>query len=126
MKENNDEVDAPLWMVVELMGHSRTGGLVSKDTQLGTPLLRIEVPMDDGSFVTQLVNPQSIYRLTACEEKIARHAAHNGSHQPIHQWELERHLLESTPPDDDEDRSFFHEYENASDEDEEGESHNEF
>jgi len=60
--------EAPQWAIIELMGHIRYGGQVSKDTQLGTPLLCVEVLQQDGSFVTQLVNLASIYRITMCDE----------------------------------------------------------
>lgn len=85
------------WAVIELMGHIRYGGLVSQDTQLGTPLLRVEVPQADGSFVSQLVNPSAIYRITMCSEEIARHAAKSGEHQPLNKWELPAGLLDGRP-----------------------------
>lgn len=84
--------EAPQWAIIELMGHIRYGGLVSKDTQLGTPLLRVEVPQKDGSFVTQLVNPSSIYRITMCDETLGRAAADQGNPKPMNSWEV-RHLL---------------------------------
>lgn len=94
--ETNTNTDAPQWAIIELMGHIRYGGLVSKDTQLGTPLLRVEVPQSDGSFVTQLVNPASIYRITMCDEALGRAAANQGNPKPMNSWEV-KHLL---PPDD--------------------------
>ena len=89
---NTESAPQPVWAVVELMGHVRYGGLVSKDSQLGTPLIRVDIPQEDGSFVSQLVNPSAIYRLTMCEEAIARAAARHGDHKPMDQWTL-RHLL---------------------------------
>lgn len=77
----------PQWAVIELMGHVRYGGLVSKDTQFGTPLLLVQVPVEQG-FVSQFVNPSSLYRMTLCSEAIARAAAASGQHQPLHSWEL--------------------------------------
>jgi hypothetical protein len=94
--------DAPQWAILELMGHIRYGGQVSKDTQFCTPMLRVEVPQPDGkSFVSQLVNPSSIYRLTFCSEEIARYAAKQGQSAPMQAWEL-RHL---GLPDGDEDNT---------------------
>lgn len=78
----------PQWAIVELMGHNRYGGLVSTDTQFGTPLLRVDVPMPDGSTVSQLINPASIYRLTMCSEELARHAAKLGNPRPLESWEM--------------------------------------
>lgn len=99
METNTTNAEAPQWAIIELMGHIRYGGLVSKDTQLGTPLLRVEVPQQDGSFVTQLVNPSSIYRITMCDESLGRAAAAQGNPKPMSQWEL-RHLLPPSDPDD--------------------------
>lgn len=104
MSEENDKTtkEEPTWAVIELMGHIRYGGLVSKDTQLGTPLLRIEVPQKDGSMVSQLVNPSSIYRITMCSEELARAAASQGDSRPMNQWEL-RHMLPEADDTDDTD-----------------------
>jgi hypothetical protein len=85
--ENQESV--PQWAVIELMGHVRYGGLVSKDNQFGTAMLCVDVPQENGSFVTQLVNPTSIYRLTICSESIGRAAAKAGVSLPMRSWELE-------------------------------------
>lgn len=87
--------EAPVWAIVELMGHVRYGGLVSKDNQFGTAMLRVDVPQSDGSFVSQLINPSSLYRVTFCEEALARAAAEQGNPKPLSSWEL-RHL--APPP----------------------------
>ncbi len=92
--ETNTE--APQWAVIELMGHIRYGGQVSKDTQLGTAMLRVDVPQGD-SMITQLINPSSIYRLTMCSEEIARAAAKAGDPKPMGTWELNH--LSITAPD---------------------------
>ena len=85
------------WAILELMGHVKTGALISKDTQFGTALLRAEVPQQDGSFVTQLINPSSLYRVTICEEKIARACAEHATSKPMNSWEL-KHLMPEPPP----------------------------
>lgn len=87
-----------MWAILELMGHVKTGALISKDTQFGTAMLRADVPQKDGSFVTQLVNPSSIYRLTFCSEEIARACADQCATKPMESWEL-RHLLPAPKPD---------------------------
>ncbi|AHF90203.1 hypothetical protein OPIT5_08180 [Opitutaceae bacterium TAV5] len=89
--------DAPAWAIIELMGHIRYGGLVSKDTQFGTPMLRVDVPQAGDSFVSQLINPASLYRITMCTEELARAAASQGDPAPMQQWEV-RHLLPPTAP----------------------------
>jgi hypothetical protein len=88
---------APQWAIIELMGHVRTGGLVSKDNQLGTAMLRVDVPQADGAFVTQLVNPSSIYRITFAAEELARAAARSNQAAPISQWELQQALPAPRP-----------------------------
>jgi hypothetical protein len=96
--------ETPVWAIVELMGHVRYGGKVSKDNHFGTAMLRIDVPQADGTFVSQLINPSSLYRLTMCSEELARAAANQGNPRPMSSWEV-RHLLpapEQTPePDED-------------------------
>ncbi len=103
MNTDSNNTSAPQWAVIELMGHVRYGGLVSKDNQFGTAMLRVDVPQKDGSFVSQLINPASLYRITLCSEEIGRVAASQGDAKPMHQWELQ-HLLprsaESAPEDE--------------------------
>jgi hypothetical protein len=91
--------EAPQWAVIELMGHIRYGGQVSKDNQLGTAMLRVDVPQGD-SMITQLINPSSIYRLTMCSEEIARAAAKAGDPKPMGTWEL-KHLAIAAPSEPD-------------------------
>jgi len=84
-----DDENKPRWAIVELMGHVRYGGLVSKDTMLGTAMLRIDVPTNATEFATQLINPASLYRLTFSTEALARLAAKSGQQRPIDEWEIE-------------------------------------
>jgi len=100
---DTNETPSPKWAVIELMGHGRAAGLVSKDTEYGTPLLRLEVPQHDGTYATQLINPSSIYRMSFCEESIARHAASSFRQPPISEYTI-RHLAPPEPDDDDDDR----------------------
>lgn len=83
---------APQWAIIELLGHIRYGGTITTDTQLGTSMLRVEVPQEDGSFVSQLINPASIYRVTFSDEALARAAAILGNPKPISMWEV-KHLI---------------------------------
>ena len=98
--QNTTPPEAPQWAVIELMGHIRYGGQVSKDNQLGTAMLRVDVPQGD-TFITQLVNPSSIYRLTMCSEEIARAAANAGDPKPMGTWELRHLSLAGDAEDDD-------------------------
>lgn len=60
------------WAIVELMGRSKVAGRISRDTQFGTGMLMLDVPYLDG-FVRQFVGAESaIFRLTLCDEEIAR------------------------------------------------------
>lgn len=60
------------WAAAELFGHARLAGRVSEMTIAGTGFIRIDVPRADGSFVTKLQNPKSIYSMTPCTEDVAR------------------------------------------------------
>lgn len=91
-QENTAEC-APQWAIIELMGHIRYGGLVSKDNQFGTAMLRVDVPEGE-SFTSQLINPASIYRITMCTEEAARMAAKSGKSAPLHKWDI-NHLIEN-------------------------------
>jgi len=100
----NAQEDAPKWAVVELMGRVRYGGRVSEDTLLGTAMLRVDVPSPTGDgYVSQLINPASIYRLTFCSEELARAAARGNAHEPLHSWDLSRVGLPYREDDDDDD-----------------------
>ena len=92
MNTESNNTEAPQWAIIELMGHVKYGGLVSKDNKLGTAMLRVDVPQQNGTFVSQLINPSSLYRITFCAEEIGRAAAAQGDAKPLGQWEL-RHLL---------------------------------
>lgn len=80
------------WAIVELMGHVKYGGRVSKDTAFGTGLIRLDVPQEDGSEATQLINPSSLYRLTFCTKELATAAAKLGNPKPYSDWEM-KHVL---------------------------------
>lgn len=97
MNTEDNNTSAPQWAVVELMGHIRYGGMVQKDNMLGTAMLRVDVPQGDGQFVTQMINPSSIYRITFCSEEIARVAAANGRSLPISEWELRDRTAAPSP-----------------------------
>ena len=56
------------------------------------------MPVSATEFATQYINPQSIYRMTVCDEVLARAAASGGRHAPVNSWEV-RHLLGETKPE---------------------------
>jgi len=98
METTAPETESPAWAIIEPMGHIRYGGRVSKDNQFGTAMLRVDVPQLDGSFVTQFINPQSLYRMTVCTEDLARACAASGRDKPVHKFEVS-HLLGTSAPE---------------------------
>lgn len=93
------------WAVVEIMGHCRTGAYVTEQELAGKGFLRLEIPATPGhSAVTQLVNPDSIYRLTPTTEEVAVKAAQLGRPEPVHRWELASISPPPAGPDDEDDQ----------------------
>lgn len=61
------------WAIVELMGHVKTAGKVSEEPHFGTVLLRIDIPEHNSKQAhTEFHGGQAIFRLTPCDEQIAR------------------------------------------------------
>lgn len=76
------------WCIVELFGHQRYAGRVSQ-AEWPPGFARLEVPATPGhEAVTQLLSPQSIYRLTPTTEEIATRVAAQCRPEPVHRWEL--------------------------------------
>ena len=94
------------WCVVELFGHQRFAGRV---TQAEWPpgFARLEIPATDGhEAVTQLLSPQSIYRLTPVTETVATAVAQQCRPEPVHRWELP---APATERDDESERAWAEE-----------------
>ncbi|WP_322768423.1 acetyltransferase [Frankia sp. Cr1] len=98
------------WAIIELFGHVRRAGRVREWEVAGHGFLRLDIP-DGGQWVTQFVNPKSIYALTPTTEKLARAAATRWQPEPVHPWELpavtdsddnEQDLIEVDDEDDEE------------------------
>lgn len=76
------------WCIVELFGHQRFAGRV-RQAEWPPGFARLEVPATDGhEAVTQLLSPQSIYRLTPTTEAVAMEVAAKCRPEPVHRWEL--------------------------------------
>jgi hypothetical protein len=80
------------WCVVELLGHRRTGGLVTEVQLAGHGFLRLDIPAvdADGLFEparTQFVAPASVYALHPTTQVIATAAA-RATAPPIRRYEL--------------------------------------
>lgn len=76
------------WCVLELMGHRRLGGHLTEQTIAGASFLRIDIPGEDDTSVTQLYSTAAVYAITPTTEAIARAVAAANQPQPVHQWEL--------------------------------------
>jgi hypothetical protein len=92
--------DRPLetWAVVELMGHVRIAGRVTEEEKFGGKLGRLDIPTEDGGFVTQYFGASSVYRLTIVSEEAARAVATNSRVEPVHSWELPKQLVAAREP----------------------------
>lgn len=74
--------------VLELMGHRKLAGMVREVTIAGAGFLRLDVPSEEGTVVTQFIPPSSLYCLTPCSEDIARRYAQHNQPQPVTRYEL--------------------------------------
>jgi len=74
--DSEKQEDEGFWAVVEVMGHARYAGRVSEYTQLGVPLVRVEVPAVGGEEAfDKLLGPTAIFRVTPCSKEAATEAA---------------------------------------------------
>ena len=78
--------------VVELMGHVRLAGRISEEERFGGKYGRIDIPQDDGSWVTQYFGAQSVYRITPVTEEVARAVAKRSQPEPAYAWDVRRAL----------------------------------
>ena len=81
-------VEAPpeRYAVVALMGHRQVAGRVSEELFAGTPMLRVDIPLADGSFSTRLFGGSAIYEITFVEEDVARAVAKRDPGHPVSAW----------------------------------------
>ena len=79
------------WAILELMGHVKTAGQVSEETHFGTVLGRIDVPeVGDKPAHTFYFGGESIFRLTPCDEQVARLVLQQSFQAPIVAYQLPR------------------------------------
>ena len=102
-----------VWACVELMGHVKLAGRLTEEEKFGAKLGRLDIPQEDGSFVTQFFGGSSVYRITLVTEDVARVIARKSRPEPVHPWDFPKQLAageRQTPisghslPDDDDDR----------------------
>jgi len=76
--------DKELWAVVEVMGHARYAGRVSEHSELGVPLVRVEVPGVEGRApFEKLLGAAAIFRITPCTKEAAVEAARRFHVRPL-------------------------------------------
>lgn len=85
-----------VWACVELMGHVKLAGRLTEEEKFGAKLGRLDIPQEDGSFVTQFFGGSSVYRITLVTEDVARHIARKSSPEPVHPWDFPKQL--AAPP----------------------------
>lgn len=101
------------WGILEVMGHVSVAGRISEQTIAGSALVRVDIPevvIGATAYAeeyripahTQLFGVGSIYRLTPCDEEIARTAAAGMQSEPVKAYVPEpRPQLTACEPDDD-------------------------
>ena len=76
--------EGDLWAIVEVMGHARYAGRVSEYSELGVPLVRVEVPaLNDQPAFEKLLGASAIFRITPCTEEAATLAAKQFAVRPL-------------------------------------------
>lgn len=83
------------WCLLELMGHRKLAGLVTRAEVCGEAMMRVDVPGPDGTVLTQFYSPKSLYAFTPVSEEIARGYAARNTPAPVHRYELP--ALEAKP-----------------------------
>ena len=76
------------WAIVELMGHRRMAGLVTEQEIAGHGMLRIDVPQEDGTTVTQFYSPSALYCLTPVSAAVACAYAQRNYMPPVSVYDL--------------------------------------
>ncbi len=96
-KLRETEMTAPVYAIVELMGHKRLCGRLQ--TSLTPNLLQLDVPVE-GGFMTQLINTSSIYRVSIVDEQTVREYAKGVDPLPPLTLEVQQYQRELLEHDD--------------------------
>lgn len=101
------------WAIVAIMGRQERIGRISEAMVAGTPMLRVDVPLEDGSFSTHDLGGSAFYEITYVDEQTARALAKERPAHPISIWTAQRlglapksELPEGRDPDTVEDPEF--------------------
>lgn len=96
------------WCIVELMGRKTLAGHITEIESFGVRLMRVDIPRQDGSFITQFYSGAAVYSVTPTTEAVARAVAAANVVEPVHRFDLlppepaaPRHKLGSAGPVDD-------------------------
>lgn len=60
------------WAVLELMGHRQRAGLVKDVEMFGTKMLRIDIPVNAETTITEFYGGSAVYALRPCSEDVVR------------------------------------------------------
>lgn len=66
------EIQFEGWAIVELMGHRQRGGYVKDVEMFGGKLLRVDIPVEAETTVTEFYGCSAIYALRPTTEQIVR------------------------------------------------------
>lgn len=67
-EQSKGEMRISQWAIVEMMGYKQLAGRLSQGI---AGLLQLDIPVE-GGMVTQMINPNSIYRVTYVDEAVVR------------------------------------------------------
>ena len=81
------------WAILDKYGHTRLGGYITEEQRFGGTVGRIDIPMADGSTMTQFFGANSFFGLTPVSEEVARAVAARSQPEPVHRYELPRALM---------------------------------
>lgn len=101
--------EAEEWVVLELLGHLKLAGRVTEEERFGTKLGRIDIPMEDGSFVTRYFSGAAVYGMTPVTETVARQVAKGLSHYPVQPWGYPKQITTNSYREDDDDDTDYRE-----------------
>lgn len=78
------------WAILELMGHRRLAGYLTEIELGGGRFLRLDMPLKDGTTMSQIYSPSAVYCITPTVEEVAKVVAAQNEPQPLHYFEMRR------------------------------------
>lgn len=96
------------WAVVDLMGHSKTAGLISEQSIAGKGMIRIDIPDKSGEIrVTRFYSPDAVYSLAPVDKQIAvAYAAHHDT-RPVQIYDLRKLIEDKKVGEGDNDGEYY-------------------